>query len=73
MANAIYTEWKDDWGQLVEGLEECCDSCIYIIRNMEGEEHRQARFFEKEDLKKNIMLIAILGLDFFTSESEVSL
>ena len=67
----IYCEWKSDWEQKLEDLSNGCDNCTYLMRNMEVEELRQNKFFDQEDEIKKAMLVAVLGLDFFTSEVEV--
>ncbi|XP_065658340.1 uncharacterized protein LOC100206152 isoform X5 [Hydra vulgaris] len=66
----IYYDWKDEFEQMVENLENNFDNCTYKLRNMEAEIHRQTMFFEQEEEIKNELLVATLGLDFFNSEVE---
>ena len=70
--NPIYSEWLDDWDSMILGVSELCDNCIYIMRNIEGEDTRQVKFFETADEKKINLLKAVLGLDFYVYENEVS-
>nr|XP_047143727.1 uncharacterized protein LOC100197078 [Hydra vulgaris] len=66
----IYSEWRDEWEQTIFDLESGCDNCTYVLRNMEADELRQKKFFEEEDELKKELLVAVLGLDFYTSEVE---
>ena len=71
----IYREWKSEWEVMLENFEERCDNCLYTMRNMESEEVRQDRWFDPSEAenKKREMLAAVLGLDYFTYETEVNL
>ena len=44
MGAPIYTEWKDDWGTMMEDFEETSDNCEYLMRAMETEEIRQSQW-----------------------------
>ena len=71
LPDPIYSEWQDEWEQLIEGFENICDNCIYIMRNMEAEEIRQRKFFDQENKVKTDLLVGVIGLDFFSTEAEV--
>lgn len=68
----IYSDWKDEWDVMMEEFEERADNCVYLMRNFEGEEIRQIKWFsdEEADIRKKNALTAILGTDFYVYDSE---
>lgn len=58
---------------MMEEFEERADNCVYLMRNFEGEEIRQIKWFsdEEADIRKKNALTAILGTDFYVYDSEV--
>ena len=73
VSDPIYNEWKDDWEVMMDDFSDRCDNCIYLLRNFESEEIRQAKWLDPEkaeDKKKNV-LMAVLGTDYYTYDSEV--
>jgi len=69
----IYSDWKDEWDVMMDCFGDRCDNCMYMLRNMEGEETRQVSFFtDNVDEKKKNVLTAIVGYDYYLYDSEFS-
>jgi len=69
----IYSDWKDEWELMMERLEENCESSLFLLRNMESEETRQAKFFDDNiDQKKKDLITAVIGIDYFNTDIEFS-
>ena len=58
---------------MMEKLTDDCENCLYMMRNMESEETRQAKFFDQNSLdeKKTNVLTAVVGMEYFQYDSEV--
>ena len=72
-ADPTYLDWKDEWEIMMEKLTDDCENCLYMMRNMESEETRQAKFFDQNSLdeKKTNVLTAIVGMEYFQYDSDV--
>ncbi len=69
----IYREWKSEWEQTLESIEEKSENIVYMLRNVEAEEVRQTRWLEptKANEKKRNFLKMLVGSDEFTYENEI--
>ena len=69
--DVTYCDQVDQFQAESKLLEDQCDTCIYLMRNIEGETSRHVKLLEKEEERNKEILKALLVTDNIIYEDDV--
>lgn len=76
---AVYSEWPSEWEKMIDDIDDQCDTIIFSLRSLEGEDIRQNKWmdlddtYEEDEIKMRLVKAVLglhVGLDYMKLEDD---